>query len=144
MARTRRRRISVDGVDYRWAVGQVDPSHVMVRVWQVATGQGIRLEVLVAFDDPWLNFGPIITAPADRVAEVFALDPVTPRLVAGLIRAALAEGWQVQGAGGPLRFALSRDGERLEPTLPRRGAGPRLTRLPPSADRVCDGVRRGH
>ncbi|MFI2652238.1 hypothetical protein [Micromonospora fulviviridis] len=51
----------------------------------------------MAFDDPWLNYGPIITAPSDRVAEVFALEPVTPRLVAGLIQQAVAAGWPAQG-----------------------------------------------
>ncbi|GAB3136378.1 hypothetical protein GCM10027290_00020 [Micromonospora sonneratiae] len=69
----------------------------------------------MAFDDPWLNYGPIITAPADRVAEAFALAPVTPQLVARVIQAALAAGWQVDGGGGPLRFALTRSRERLEP-----------------------------
>jgi hypothetical protein len=108
----------VDDVDYRWSVRQVDPGHVVVKVWHGASGRRTPLEVRVAFDDPWLNYGPIITAPAERVTEVFALEPVTPGLVAGLIRAALAEGWQVHGDGVPLRFELSRDGERLEPVRP--------------------------
>lgn len=73
------------------------------------------MEVRVAFDDPWLNYGPIITAPSDRVAEAFAVAPVTPRLVAELIRAALATGWQVDRDGEPLRFTLTRGRERLEP-----------------------------
>ncbi|MEU9828013.1 hypothetical protein [Micromonospora chersina] len=115
MARTRRRRISVDGVDYRWTVRHADPGHVVVRVWHAATGRGAGLEVLVAFDDPWLNFGPIITAPSDRVAEVFALEPVTPRLVAALIQAAVAAGWPAHGNGGPRRLVLDRSRERLEP-----------------------------
>ncbi|MFG3713636.1 hypothetical protein [Micromonospora sp. NPDC047730] len=118
MARIRKRRIRVDGLDYRWMVSHVDPGHVVVRVWHIAT-RGSQLEVQVAFDDPWLNFGPIITAPADRVAEVFALAPVTPRLVAELIQAALAAGWPVHGDGGPLRFTLTRDRERLEPASGR-------------------------
>ncbi|MEH1164020.1 hypothetical protein V6V47_01385 [Micromonospora sp. CPCC 205539] len=118
MARTRRRTIHVDDVDYRWTVSQVDPGHVVVRVWHPDPGRGIGLEALVDFDDPWLNFGPIITAPPDRAAEVFALAPVTPELVARLIRTALADGWQVNG-GGPLRFMIPRDQERLVP-LPGR------------------------
>ncbi|MEU5942398.1 hypothetical protein ABZ807_25180 [Micromonospora sp. NPDC047548] len=115
MARIRKRRIRVDDVDYRWMVRHVDPGHVVVKVWHIATRRGTQLEVRVAFDDPWLNYGPIITAPSDRVAEVFALAPVTPQLVAGLIQAALPAGWQVHGDGGPLRFMLTRDRERLEP-----------------------------
>lgn len=115
MARTRRRRIRVDGVDYRWTVRHADPGHVVVRVWHAATRRGTGLEVLVAFDDPWLNFGPIVTAPSDRVAEVFALEPVTPRLVAALVQAAVAEGWPAPGDGGPRRLVLDRSRERLEP-----------------------------
>ncbi|MER7334220.1 MULTISPECIES: hypothetical protein [unclassified Micromonospora] len=114
MARTRRRKIRVDDADYRWAVGYADPGHVVVRVWRIATRRGNQLEVRVAFDDPWLNFGPIITAPSDRVAAAFALAPVTPQLVAGLIRAALAAGWPADGDGGQSRFVLTRDRERLE------------------------------
>jgi hypothetical protein len=114
MARARKRRIRVNDVDYRWTVRHVDPAHVVVRVWHIAARRGTQLEVRVAFDDPWLNYGPIITAPSDRVAKVFALDPVTPRLVAELIQAALAAGWTVDGDGGPLRFVLTRNRERLE------------------------------
>ncbi|MEV4490122.1 hypothetical protein AB0K04_08400 [Micromonospora coxensis] len=115
MARIRERGIRVDDVDYRWAVRQADPGHVVVVFWRVATGRGGHVEVQVAFDDPWLNFGPIITAPADRRAEVFALAPVTPRLVAELIRAALAAGWPAEGDGRLLRFVLDRDRDTLEP-----------------------------
>ncbi|MEU6076770.1 hypothetical protein [Micromonospora sp. NPDC047074] len=115
MAKTRIRTIRVDDVDYRWNVRAVDPHHVVVRVWHLATSRNTRLEVRVPFDDPWLNFGPIITTPATRVSEVFAVAPVTPQTVAELIRAALATGWPVHDAGGPLRFALTRDRARLEP-----------------------------
>ncbi|MEU0551020.1 hypothetical protein [Micromonospora sp. NPDC005979] len=90
MARTRKRTIRVDDVDYRWTVSQADPGHVVVRVWDVDGGQDVRLEERVAFDDPWLNYGPIITTDPERVVEVFALEPVTPRLVERLIREALA------------------------------------------------------
>ncbi|MEV4754389.1 hypothetical protein AB0J86_04620 [Micromonospora sp. NPDC049559] len=95
MARIRRRRIRVDDVEYGWAVRRADPGRVVVTVWPLAPG-GAPVEFQVDFDDPWLNYGPIITTPADRVAEVFALDPVTPRLVAELIREAVADGWRVR------------------------------------------------
>ncbi|MFG1881702.1 hypothetical protein [Micromonospora sp. NPDC049102] len=90
MARTRKRSIRVDDVDYRWTASRADPGHVVVRVWGVDSSQDIRLEARVAFDDPWRNYGPIITTDPERVAEVFASDPITPRLVERLIRAALA------------------------------------------------------
>ncbi|WP_405433159.1 hypothetical protein [Micromonospora sp. NBC_00617] len=91
MARTRKRKIRVDDVDYRWTVSRADPGHVVVRVWGINGGQNVRLEERVTFDDPWLNYGPIITTDPERVAEVFALDPVTPRLVERMIRSALAD-----------------------------------------------------
>ncbi|GAB3957034.1 hypothetical protein GCM10027614_71240 [Micromonospora vulcania] len=77
----------MDNIDYRWTVRRDDPGHVVIRVWPIEPGRGVSLEARVAFDDPWLNYGPIITAPPDRLAN-FALTPVTPEQVAGLIRAA--------------------------------------------------------
>ncbi|WP_345625798.1 hypothetical protein [Rugosimonospora acidiphila] len=62
------------------------------------------------FDDPWLNYGPIITAPRDRVEEIFSLDAVTPRLVEKLVRAAIGDGWEPDGHGAPMRLVLGRDG----------------------------------
>lgn len=115
VARTRIRNIDVDGIRYRWAVGLVDPGHVMVKVWHGARGRGGALEVTVAFDDPWLNYGPIITAPAGRAAEVFALDPIAPGLVAKIVRQAIDAGWHV-GDTGTTRFQLARDRERLAPS----------------------------
>lgn len=114
MARIRVRSIVVDGVDYRWAVSPVDPGHVKVKVWLDTRERGGALEVVVAFDDPWLNFGPIITAPAGRAAEVFELNPVSPALVATMVRRALDLGWQA-GHGPTTRLRLSRDRERMEP-----------------------------
>lgn len=114
MGRTRIRSIRVDGVDYRWAVGLVDPGHVRVTVWPAARERGGALEVMVAFDDPWLNYGPIITAPAGRAAEVFELNPVAPALVARIVRLALDAGWPAQRSG-TTRLQLTRDRERLEP-----------------------------
>ena len=113
VARTRIRSIVVDGTEYRWAVGRVDPGHVRVSVWLEARKRGGALEAVVAFDDPWLNYGPIITAPAGRVAEVFELNPVLPALVAKMVRQARDLGWQPQ-RGGTTRLRLTRDRERLE------------------------------
>jgi hypothetical protein len=111
VARTRVRTIEVDGTGYRWAVRRVDPGHVAVRIWQT----GAPLEVQVDFDDPWLNYGPIITAPRDKVADIFALTPITSELTARLVRLALAAGWQPESPGAPTRFTLSRTQHDLTP-----------------------------
>jgi hypothetical protein len=115
VARTRIRNIVVDGTEYRWAVGMVDPGHVLVKVWHGARGRGGVLEVMVDFDNPWLNYGPIITAPPGRAAEVFKLDPVVPGLVATIIRQAREAGWPAEHSG-TTRLQLTRDRERLEPS----------------------------
>lgn len=120
MARTRIRSIVVDGIDYRWAVGLVDPGHVRVTVWPDARERGGVLEVMVAFDHPWLNYGPIITAPAGRAAELFELNPVGPGLVARIVRQALEAGWSAR-LTGTTQLRLTRDREKLEPPAPTRG-----------------------
>lgn len=115
VADARKRRIKVDGVDYQWVVRPVDAGHVVVRVWRMGAVRRRQLEVRLAFDDPWLNFGPIITAPKDRVAEVFALSPVTSALTARLVRLGLAAGWQTDSQGRPMSFTLDRTRRELTP-----------------------------
>ncbi|WP_030057253.1 MULTISPECIES: hypothetical protein [Streptomyces] len=110
------RRIHVDGRDYRWIIRPRDASHVVVRAWLDTGGRSGRpLEVARCFDDPWLNHGILLTAPADRIAEVFQLAPVTPALTAALIRAGLAAGWHPEVPGAPQRFTM--DGEPADFTL---------------------------
>ncbi|MEV7770999.1 hypothetical protein [Kitasatospora sp. NPDC086791] len=113
------RRIHVDGRDYRWVVRFRDAEHVVVRAWLDPGGPGDPgnppgrpgrpLEVARRFDDPWLNFGDLLTVPADRIAEVFQLAPVTPALTAALIRAGLAAGWRPDEPGAPRRFTMAGD-----------------------------------
>ncbi|MFJ6381624.1 hypothetical protein ACIQI7_16725 [Kitasatospora sp. NPDC092039] len=111
------RRIHVDGRDYRWVVRFHDAEHVVVRIWPDRRS-GRRVELVRRFDDPWLNYGTLLTAPADRVAEVFNLAPVTPFLAATLVRAALAAGWHPDQPGAPERFTVT--GEEPDVTLVRR------------------------
>ncbi|MFD8706896.1 hypothetical protein ACFV1W_30555 [Kitasatospora sp. NPDC059648] len=97
------RRIHVDDRDYRWVVRLRDSAHVDVRVWLDHPGGPYRpLVVTHRFDDPWLHYGILLTAPPERVREVLRLEPVKPALVAGLIRAGLAAGWQPEEKGAAL------------------------------------------
>jgi hypothetical protein len=109
------RTIEVDGIGYQWAVRRVDPGHVVVRIWRIGEVRHRALEVRVEFDDPWLNYGPIITAPAEKVGEIFALAPVTSELTARLVRLGLAAGWQSESRGAPSRFTLDRAQHELAP-----------------------------
>lgn len=109
------RKLTVDDTDYQWVVRPLDPGHVVVRVWRRGPVRHRQLEVRVAFDDPWLNYGPIITTPADRRAEVFDLTPVTSALVARLVRLGVAAGWESESRGQPMRCDLDGTRERLTP-----------------------------
>lgn len=82
-----------------------------------AGGAGRPLEVTLRFDDPWLHYGVLLTAPAERIAEVFRLAPVTPALTAALVRAGLAAGWRPEQPGAPRRFTM--DGGPADFTLHR-------------------------
>lgn len=115
VTRRRIRTIVVKGITYGWTIGQMDAGRVRVKIWHDTSEHGGALEVMVAFDDPWLNFGPLITAPAGRAAEVLELNPVTPALIAMMIKLALEAGWQAHHSG-TTRLRLTRDRERLEPS----------------------------
>ena len=104
------RTISVDGVSYIWRVKRLDPQHLLLRVWPAQkAGARQELQARVRFDDPWLNYGPLITTPPERVAEIFVLDPITPSRVRSLILAALKAGWQPNQGGKSLPFEWQDD-----------------------------------
>jgi hypothetical protein len=115
------RRITVEGTRYAWILARVDPHYVVVRVWAAARGRRDHpLEVRLRHDDPWLNFGPIITASPEGVKATFQLEPVTPAVVRRAIEAAVAAGWGPHHPPEPRLFEMSPDGV-LKPTDdPRR------------------------
>src|SRR5215472_3182795 len=89
------RKIAIDGVAYRWRVQTLDPQYVLLRV-VLATDRGNRspLEVRIRFDDPWLNYGLLITASPQQIQQNFALEPVTPHQVRAIILSASGQGWR--------------------------------------------------
>lgn len=111
------RRIHIAGQDYLWIVGRrhraddVYPGHVCLKVFSAVHRGRQRLEVRVRFDDPWLNYGPMLTTPADRFDAVWALQPITPGLVAQIVGAAVGLGFRADQPGPPLRCHW--DGARL-------------------------------
>ncbi|NUU26483.1 MAG: hypothetical protein HOV68_34015 [Streptomycetaceae bacterium] len=88
------RTVHVDGDDYRWLVTP-DPAmpelRVCLRVWREGP-RGRQLHVPVNFYDAATYFFLYTSAPEDR-RHVFQLEPVRPRFVAAVIRAARAAGW---------------------------------------------------
>ena len=99
------RKIHIDGSDYYWLVQRLNPHYVLLKVWFAQSGKNSQyIQVRVRFDDPWLNYGPLITAPVEKVQEVFRLRPITPAIVRQIIQAVLKQGWQVGEKGVPLNF----------------------------------------
>lgn len=115
------RQITVGAIRYTWVIARVDPHYVVLRVWAAERARGdFPLEVRLRHDDPWLNYGPIITAPPERRAATFQTDPVTPGVVRSTIEAAVAAGWGPHHPAHPRLFEMSPDGH-LQPTDdPRR------------------------
>jgi hypothetical protein len=90
------RPILVDGVVYRWRVKRLPadyPGFVELAAWRDGRPRGRAIAVRIRFDDPWLNFGPMVTTPKDRFTDVWQTAPVTPKHVAAIIRAARERGW---------------------------------------------------
>jgi hypothetical protein len=110
------RPIAIDGVSYLWRIRRLDPHTVLLSVWlaqKASTNQELR--VRLPFDDPWLNYGPLITAPPDRIHDIFVLEPITPARVRQIILAALQTGWRPDGGGQPLTLEWVND-TTLRPT----------------------------
>jgi hypothetical protein len=113
------RPITINGVNYVWRVRHLDPQHVRLSVWLAQKDRTNReLRVRVRFDDPWLNYGPIITAPPERVRDAFVLEPLTPARVRQIILAALHMGWLPNASGPPLTLECANDAA-LQPAVPQ-------------------------
>lgn len=109
------RSITIGHVNYVWRVRSLGLDAVALNVWLAQKARSNQeLCVRVRFDDPWLNYGLIITAPPERVREVFVLEPLTPARVRQIILAALQAGWNPSGGGQPLTFVWLND-TSLEP-----------------------------
>jgi hypothetical protein len=82
------------------------PGYVVARIWLGGEGGGAaRLDVRLRFDDPWLNYGEMLTTVAatpERLDEIFDLRPVTPGIVASIIGQALSHGWNPKARGSTL------------------------------------------
>ena len=109
------RAISVDGSAYIWRVKRLDGHLLLLRVWSAQKAHGHQeLQVRVRFDDPWLNYGPLLTAPPERIAEVFVLEPITPSRVRLMILDALKLGWQPNQADKALAFEWREDARLVD------------------------------
>jgi len=113
------RQITVGATRYVWVVRRLDESHVVLRVWAAERRRrDYPLEVRIRYDDPWLNYGPIITAPPERRDAVFQLVPVTSGMVRETIEAAVAAGWSPDHPPQPRLFERAADGTLTPITEP--------------------------
>lgn len=96
---THLRRLQINDVAYVWEVSSLDAHHVLLEVALAQQKHWDRgLHVRVRFDDPWRNYGPLISGDLERIAQAFVLRPVTPGLVRQIILAAREQGWQPESA----------------------------------------------
>ena len=82
------RQIVVDGQTYIWGVTEISFNQVCLKVWSPEEKIPWLL-VRYRFDDPWLQYGPIITATPEQREKHFQLQPMQPKRVAEIIKQAL-------------------------------------------------------
>lgn len=112
MRRNRPRKIHVAGEDYLWVINRTQtgyPGYVTLKVFSAKHRACQCVEVRFRFDDPWLNYGPMISTPPQRFSEIWSLQPVTPGQVAQVIETARQKGWRPTEKGPPLRLRLEAD-----------------------------------
>ncbi len=110
--RQRPRKIHVAGEDYLWVVNRTHtgyPGYVTFKIFSAQNRAGQRVEVRVRFDDPWLNYGPMISTDREQFSKIWALNPVTPGQVAQVIEAVRKKDWHPLEKGAPLRFRFEGD-----------------------------------
>ena len=112
-----KRTITVNGCRYHWTVNlKLYPkSHdrIHVAIWS-AQIRGQKLNLQLRYDDPWLNFGPIITCnEPKKLQSAFELRSVTPAEIRKLILAALESGWTPEKTATQLHFYANRNTQKL-------------------------------
>ncbi|MEM7553709.1 MAG: hypothetical protein AAF378_06350 [Cyanobacteria bacterium P01_A01_bin.84] len=80
------RKILVDNREYFWIVSPIDQNYIYLKVWFSGRKTIPWIKVKYRFDDPWLNYGLLITCNSEQIAQNFQLNPVQPKLVARIIR----------------------------------------------------------
>ena len=114
-----KRTITVYNHRYHWTVSlKLYPKshdHVHVAIWS-AQIKGQKLNLQLRYDDPWLNFGPIITcSEPKRLQSAFERLSVTPAEIRKLILAALENGWTPEKKAPQLHFYANRNTQQLYP-----------------------------
>jgi hypothetical protein len=95
------RRILIEKHWYLWYVNIFDACHVDLRVFSANKHlHHSTLHVRIRFDDPWLNYGPLITGDPERIRQAFVLTPVVSHTVRAIILAAHEQGWHPEQGKG--------------------------------------------
>ena len=108
------RPISVGDTKYRWVVRTKNVDLVHVGIW-VPDHPGQKLNVKLNYDDPWLNYGPIITCKdPDKIRKAFNTKPIMPKEVKAIIEKALEFGWQPKEKAAELYLVWNRNLEKFD------------------------------
>ncbi|AZZ91613.1 hypothetical protein EUZ85_13100 [Hahella sp. KA22] len=113
------RKISVSGLTFNYVIShetrlKEDIGYLRITVWPF-DNKSQKLIVTTRFDDPWLNFGPLISCPPEKAHEIFELRPITPAEVRKVIESAQENGWPASAKSRETLFEWDRDGQKLFP-----------------------------
>jgi hypothetical protein len=111
------RKLVMENESFSWTVMPKlscrQSDYVYVGIW--LTGHnGQKLNVKIRFDDPWLNFGEMITCrDKDNFNQIFETRPITPSIVRKIISIALDNDWTPHDKNSEIFYEFKRDTMRL-------------------------------
>ncbi|WLQ15353.1 hypothetical protein O5O45_05395 [Hahella aquimaris] len=113
------RKISVNELTFNYAIShekclKEEAGYLRLTVWP-SDNKSQKLIVITRFDDPWLNFGPLISCPPEKAPNLFELRPVTPAEVRKVIESAQEKGWPASPKSHEVLFEWDRDLQKLLP-----------------------------
>ncbi|WP_431688756.1 hypothetical protein [Hahella sp. NBU794] len=113
------RKISVSELTFIYVISherclKEETGYLRLTIW-LSYNKSQKLIVIMRFDDPWLNFGPVIACPPEKAAELFELRPITPGEVRTVIESALERGWPASAKSHETLFEWNRDSQTLLP-----------------------------
>jgi hypothetical protein len=99
-----------------------DPARLLVQIWR---DRQIHFSAVIRSHDPWVHYGELLTGTAQRGAaamfDIFDLDPVTPGMIADIIRARAALPDHLRDFGYHPEIGLYPIPDAAAPAMPRYG-----------------------
>lgn len=108
------RKINVKGIEYCWSVRSKNIDLIHLGIWSTKVS-GQKLNIKLKFDDPWLNYGPMISSnDPEALKKAFNTKPIAPKEVSDIIQSALEFGWQPDVKGTELYLVWDRNNKAFK------------------------------